>query len=145
MFRIAVIWSAARHVSFFPVVQSRALSFGATTGVVQACELFTMPSTRPSRWSQAFSTALEMSCRSELVNVLFAYGTPNPEIRSRERASAASCCPAYAAHTPTLVMRKAGSPETEPSKYDGSRCVTIIASRPPIEQPSKYEYCGASP
>jgi hypothetical protein len=35
---------------------------------------------------------------------------------------------------------KAGSPTTTPSKALGNFCVTIIASRPPIEQPSKYEY-----
>jgi len=137
MFIIAWIWSAARQAGVLAPVHCSAVSTGATSDVVQASGLLTMPSTRPSRWSQAFNTALEMSCRSWLVNVLFANGTPKPEIRSRDRASAASCWPSYAAHTPTFVMRNAGSPATTPSKYVGKRCVTIIASRPPIEQPSK--------
>src|ERR1700682_5759940 len=116
MLVIALTWSAARQAGVLSPAHCSAFSTGATTGVVHACELLTMPSTRPSRWSQALSTAFETSCRSWLVKVLCAYGTPNPEIRSLDLASAASCCPVYAAQTPTLVMRNAGSPETTPSE-----------------------------
>jgi len=90
---IASTWSAARQLaSLLPGHLSASMN-GFTTGVVHAFGLLTMPSTRPSRWSQAFRIAFERSCRSPLVNVLLAYGTPKPEIRSRVRASAASCWP----------------------------------------------------
>ncbi len=81
MFRIASTWSAARQAGVLPASQRSACNSGFTRRVVQACELLTMPSATPSRWSQALSTAFETSCRSSLVKVLFANGTPKPEIR----------------------------------------------------------------
>jgi predicted acyl esterase len=39
----------------------------------------------------------------------------------------------------------AGAPATMPSKSAGNRCASISASRPPSEQPLKYERCGAMP
>src|SRR4029079_10164729 len=93
MLMIASIWSAARQLASLPPGHLSASMNGFTTGVVHAFGLLTMPSTRPSSWSHAFRIAVESSCRSPLANVLLAYGTLKAEMRSRVRASAASCWP----------------------------------------------------
>ena len=72
MLRMACTWSAARQAGVLSAWQVSACSTGFTRRVVHACELLTMPSTTPSRLSQAWRIAFETSCRSWLVKVLLA-------------------------------------------------------------------------
>ncbi len=43
------------------------------------------------------------------------------------------------------VQSFAGAPAEMPSKSSGNRCASISASRPPSEQPTKYERRGPLP
>src|SRR6218665_1405923 len=95
IFRIASTWPAVRQLAVFAPAHCSALSLGSTVGVVHSSGLSTMPSTRPSKAPQASSTAFETSCRSWLVKVLLASGTPLTDSRPIEVARAPNTHPFY--------------------------------------------------
>ena len=73
------------------------------------------------------------SPRSASLSAWRVCGTP----AASRGAMALSAVAAWRSPRLEKLVRMAGATETMPSKYRGKRCDIIIASRPPVEQPTK--------
>src|ERR1019366_5444736 len=104
--------------------------------------LLTMPSTRPSAASDWARIACCSAVHCAGGTAAFISGVvpaPGPVVSKKPCAAAAAenCCVFQASASQALGRSEPGSPATTPSNWSPKRCDTIIASRPPSEQPTK--------
>src|SRR6185312_1662459 len=129
-FAIAPACAAVRHESVFAPLQTS--DFGSNP---QPFASNTMPSATPSFASQAFSSESTTSFLSLSESAFAVIGLPLSSFGATELSATVT----YLSARFEKLVRIAGAPATMPSKYRGYRCDMIIASRPPVEQPTKYE------
>src|ERR1039458_2911416 len=93
----------------------------------------------PEQSTYRFISASMKSLRSPSVSSLPMSGFPDASL-------GAAWLYATGIHLPMARMERpvriAGSPDTIPLNTVGYRCDRIMPSRPPVEQPTKYEYAA---